>query len=193
MKKNKNLIDKIFVNEKQSYNLLFADFVKKIVCSYYDVDESLMNCKIRRREVVKCRQISMYLLKKHSNMSLTVLGGEFGKDHATVLHAVKTINNYLDWDKDLRIEIQELEKIVILKSGAMLKNYSIEKDFYFIDLSIFLSIKTNDNRSLILTGYSEEEAKEIMQKLGISAKIKAHFNKGMYVLEKHNENEENKD
>lgn len=190
MKNKKNLVDKILISETSSYNSLLAEFVKQMVCSYYGVDVSFMKYETRKREVVKCRHVSMYLLKKHSSMSLSVLGAEFNKDHATVLHAVRTINNYMEWDRDLRKEIQELEKIVLLKSSSMINNFSIEKDFYFIDLNIFLSAKVDEERSIILTGYSEEQAKEIMDKIGISSKIKTHTNKGMYVLEKLNKDEE---
>jgi len=50
----------------------------------------------RKREYVTARQISMTLSMKYSDKSLAVVGREHGdRDHATVLHAVKTINNLL--------------------------------------------------------------------------------------------------
>ena len=190
MKKNAKIIEKIFIESTSSYNKLLANFVKKIVCSYYGVEENLLGYKTRRREVVKCRQISMYLLKKHSMMSLSSIGLEFDKDHATVIHSNRTINAYLDWDKDLQKEINELEKVVLLKTSAMLNNFSIEKDFYYIDLNMFLSVKVQPEKSIIFSGYSELEVDNLMKELGIVAQIKAHKNKGMYVLEKYDKDEE---
>lgn len=65
----------------------------------------LKNVKCRRRDLVEARQISMYFIKKYSLLSLAAIGSIYvqkngkRKDHATVLHAVKTISGYLENDK----------------------------------------------------------------------------------------------
>jgi hypothetical protein len=57
----------------------------------------VMLAKTRKREIVGARQISMSLSKRFTKFSLAYIGKEHGgKDHATVLHAVKTIQNLLD-------------------------------------------------------------------------------------------------
>jgi hypothetical protein len=191
MKKN-SLHKKILNGSISSYNTMICGFVKEIVCSYYGVDSDKLNYECRKRELVKCKQISMYLIYKHLNMSLSKIGQEFNKNHATVIYSVKTISNYLDWDKDLKNEIDELEKIVLLKSNAMINNYSIDQNFYFIDLNEFSSIKPNKKQSIILVGYSDKEIDDFCIKNSFVSIVKKHINKGMYVLEK-NQNEENKD
>ncbi|MCF8339209.1 MAG: hypothetical protein K9I74_14625 [Bacteroidales bacterium] len=45
----------------------------------------------RKREIVEARQMAMYLYKKHTKFSTPVIGGKFGRDHATVLHAQKVM------------------------------------------------------------------------------------------------------
>jgi hypothetical protein len=193
MKNNKKqLHSKILEGSVQSYNAMVSEFVKEIVCSYFGIDSDSLNYNTRKREVVKCKQISMYLIHKNLNMSLSKIGRHFQKNHATVIHSVKTIKNYLEWDKDLKKEIDELEKLVIFKANAMISNYSIENNFYFIDLDNFSSIKVNKKQSLILVGYSDEEVDEFCKLNLIDNNSKKHTKKGMYILEK-NQNEENED
>ncbi len=53
-----------------------------------------MKSKTRKREIVQCRQLAMYFSKQMTKNSLAMIGKHCGnKDHATVLHACKTVNN----------------------------------------------------------------------------------------------------
>jgi chromosomal replication initiator protein len=71
----------------------------------------LMKSKTRKREIVQARQISMYFSKKLTKSSLASIGMQCGgKDHATVLHAFKTVNNLQDTDKHFRKYITDLDK-----------------------------------------------------------------------------------
>ncbi len=66
---------------------------------FLDIDD----CRIltRKREIVECRQLCMFFSKKLTKQSLRTIGWYFGrKDHATVLHAVKTIDNLIETDRD---------------------------------------------------------------------------------------------
>jgi hypothetical protein len=57
----------------------------------------------RKREYVEARQLSMTLSKKYSRYSLAIIGSHHGeRDHATVLHAIKTVNNLL-YTKDIEM------------------------------------------------------------------------------------------
>lgn len=190
MKKSKEIReinDKILKDSVSSYNAMLCQFVKEMVCTYYGVNSEALKQNSRKKEMVKCKQISMYLIKKHSNMSLESIGKEFGKNHATVIYSIKTISNYLEWDRDLVNEVDELEKIVILKSNAMINNFSIDKNFYYIDLNAFTSIKIDENKAILFAGYSEDEVNTIVEVLKIKANYKRHTNKGMYILEKNEE------
>jgi chromosomal replication initiator protein len=67
--------------------------------------------KTRKREVVQARQISMYFSKKMTKSSLASIGAHCGgKDHATVLHACRTVNNLQETDKHFRKYLEDLEK-----------------------------------------------------------------------------------
>ena len=70
------------------------EYIQKVVCDYFDLPIELMKSKTRKREVVQARQIAMYFAKKMTKSSLAKIGAHCGgKDHATVLHACRTVNN----------------------------------------------------------------------------------------------------
>ena len=71
----------------------------------------MLKSKTRKREVVQARQISMYFSKKMTKSSLASIGAHCGgKDHATVLHACRTINNLVETDKQFRTYVEDLDK-----------------------------------------------------------------------------------
>jgi chromosomal replication initiator protein len=70
-----------------------------------------MKSKTRKREVVQARQIAMYFSKNLTKASLASIGMHCGgKDHATVLHACRTVNNLMETDKRFKAYIEELSK-----------------------------------------------------------------------------------
>ena len=79
----------------------------------------------RKRELVQSRQLSMTILKEETTLSLAKIGAEYGKDHATVLHAVKTINNLMDTDKKLREKWTDL----FIRAHELFKVEKEEKTF----------------------------------------------------------------
>ncbi|MBQ7361069.1 MAG: chromosomal replication initiator protein DnaA [Bacteroidaceae bacterium] len=82
----------------------------KTVADYYNVEVDSVNTKSRKREIVLVRQTAMYLAKKHLDLSTSKIGYQIGRrDHATVLHACKTIANLLETDKQYRGELSEIE------------------------------------------------------------------------------------
>lgn len=86
-----------------------------IVSKYYNRNildnKTLTN---RKRENVMPRQISMYLIDKYVKTDLQYNGDFFKKDHATVIHAKKTINNLLEYNRDVVNQIREIEDIITL-------------------------------------------------------------------------------
>lgn len=68
----------------------------------------LARSKTRKQEVVIKRQLAMYILRKKSKMILSEIGDDFDRDHATVIHSVKEINNRLFWDKSFRENVNQI-------------------------------------------------------------------------------------
>lgn len=98
-------------NIKPKKNVAIKDVVK-IVSNYYSLEELSIYEKTRKKEIVKARQIIMYLLREDFNVSYPLIGQKLGgKDHTTVIHSYLKIKTDLKNDPQL---IQELEQIRIM-------------------------------------------------------------------------------
>jgi len=92
-------------------NVAIKDVVKTI-SDYYNLEESTVYEKTRRKEIVKARQVVMYLLREDFNVSYPLIGQKLGgKDHTTVIHSYLKIKEDLKNDPQL---LQEIEQIRIL-------------------------------------------------------------------------------
>ena len=89
------------------------DSIISKVCAHYNLDESAIHTKTRKREIVQVRQIAMYLAKKHTDHSSSKIGQLIGnRDHATVLHACKMVKDLIDVDKAFKAEVDEIETMI---------------------------------------------------------------------------------
>jgi chromosomal replication initiator protein len=108
----KKMIDKFIKNTSREISI---DFIQKIVCDYFGLPLESIGSKTRKREIVQARQLAMYFSKKLTKASLATIGLHCGnKDHATVLHACRTVNNLMDTDKQFRNYVEELDKKISL-------------------------------------------------------------------------------
>lgn len=102
------LINKLVKNSKRELSI---EYISKVVCDYFNMPVDSLQTKTRKREIVQARQIAMYFSKSLTKFSLASIGAQIGsKDHATVLHACKTVNNLKDTDKNFRVFVDEIEK-----------------------------------------------------------------------------------
>ena len=92
-----------------------VQMIQEIVCKYFNLEQSVIQTNSRKREIVQARQITMYLAKKYTDSSFSHIGKIVGKkDHATVLHACKTIKDQIETSKSFRSSVEEIE--VLLKN-----------------------------------------------------------------------------
>jgi len=104
----KEMIDKLIKNTKREISI---DYIQKVVCNYYNIGLEQLQSKTRKREIVQARQVAMFFSKSMTKSSLATIGSQIGgKDHATVLHACKTVNNLIETDKRFRLQVDEIEK-----------------------------------------------------------------------------------
>lgn len=104
----KRMIDKFVKNTTREISI---DYIQKVVCDYFDMSLEAINSKTRKREIVQARQLAMFFSKKHTKNSLATIGLHCGnKDHATVLHACRTVNNLVETDKQFRGYVEEINK-----------------------------------------------------------------------------------
>ena len=103
----KQMIDKFVKNTAREVSI---DYIQKVVSDYFDLPVELMKSKTRKREIVQARQLAMYFSKKLTKSSLANIGLHCGgKDHATVLHACKTVNNLMETDKQFKKYVADLD------------------------------------------------------------------------------------
>ena len=94
------------------------DYITKIVCEYYSVDENKVREKNRRKEVVLARQVAMFLSKQLTKSSLKTIGLHFGgRDHSTVIHAQSTIEDMIKQDTHLADVISSLKNKIELSAA----------------------------------------------------------------------------
>ena len=86
--------------------------VIKTVAEFYNIEEQLIYDKTRKKEVIKPRQIIMYILREEFGISYPAIGDKLGgRDHTTVMHSCEKIKNDIKNDEILTQEINQLRSI----------------------------------------------------------------------------------
>lgn len=86
------------------------DDIQKLVADHYKVRLPDLKSKTRTKPLVTARQVAMFLVKKHLDKSLVDIGRSFGgKDHTTVMNALRRIEDQLNKDSEIKRDIEELE------------------------------------------------------------------------------------
>ncbi len=107
----RQMIDRFVKNTSKEITI---DYIQKVVCDHYGLPIDQIHAKTRKREIVQARQVAMYFAKKHTKSSLATIGQQCGnKDHATVLHACKTISNLIDTDKEFKASLNRIDQKLI--------------------------------------------------------------------------------
>ena len=97
------------LNEEHQKDLSFDD-IQRAVATYFDLRMTDMSSKRRPRSVATPRQIAMFLCRKLTRSSLPEIANSFGKTHATVVHACKTIQDRIQVEDELRNAVREITR-----------------------------------------------------------------------------------
>ncbi len=110
LQNSKNLLSDILsVNQK----IISINIIQKKVSSYFNLQLSDMTSSRRSINIARPRQIAMFLCKALTSFSYPEIGKAFGgKDHSTVIHAVKKIEILLDDDQKLKKQISDLKESI---------------------------------------------------------------------------------
>lgn len=104
----KNLIKN---NIKPKKNVSVKDVVK-VISDFYNIEEASIYEKTRRKEIVRARQMVMYILREDFNVSYPLIGQKLGgKDHTTVIHSFSKIKNDLKTNSQLQQELEQIRSI----------------------------------------------------------------------------------
>lgn len=94
---------------KPKKQVSIEDVVKKI-SEFYNLDDSIIYDKTRRKEIVRARQIIMYILREEFNISFPLIGQKLGgKDHTTVIHSCEKVKKDLENDQVLAKELEDIK------------------------------------------------------------------------------------
>lgn len=105
----KNLIK----TEKRPTKNLSVKEVVKIVAGFYNIEEEHIYNKTRKKEVVRPRQVVMYILREIFEVSYPSIGQKLGgRDHTTVMHSCDKVKHDLKIDAELANEINELKTLL---------------------------------------------------------------------------------
>ncbi len=103
----KHIVSKIIKVEKKT---LSPELIIQYIANFLHISEKAMKAKTRKHDVVVARQIAMYFIKKITNLNLKAIGKIFNRDHATVIHAIKTVENMCDVDVNFRNMIDDIKR-----------------------------------------------------------------------------------
>ncbi len=99
-------------NVKPKKTVAVKDVVR-IIAEFYDIKEESIYEKTRHKEVIKPRQVIMYLLREDFNISYPLIGQKLGgRDHTTVIHSCEKIKNEIKQDQALLEEIGQIRSLL---------------------------------------------------------------------------------
>ena len=105
----KNLIK----NNTRPKKMIAAKDIIKIIADHYNIDEMSIYDKTRRKEVVRPRQIAMYILREDCAASYPSIGQKLGgRDHTTVIHSCEKIKHELKTDPTLMQELTQIRALL---------------------------------------------------------------------------------
>lgn len=96
--------------EQENQTALTIEGIQRMVAEYYDIRLGDMTSKQRPQNIAFPRQVAMYLCREMTEQSLPAIGNAFGRNHATVLHAHRTVGTKMKGDAGLRQTILSLQQ-----------------------------------------------------------------------------------
>lgn len=96
--------------EQENQTALTIEGIQRMVAEYYDIRLGDMTSKQRPQNIAFPRQVAMYLCREMTDQSLPAIGNSFGRNHATVLHAHRSVGSKMKTDAGLRQAILSLQQ-----------------------------------------------------------------------------------
>ena len=96
--------------EQENQTALTIEGIQRMVAEYYDIRLGDMTSKQRPQNIAFPRQVAMYLCREMTDQSLPAIGNGFGRNHATVLHAHRSVGGKMKKDSGLRQTILSLQQ-----------------------------------------------------------------------------------
>lgn len=106
-------VKELIKNNIKPKKILSIKEVAEIVSNFYNINEKNLYEKTRKKEVVKPRQVIMYLLREDFSISYPYIGQKLGgRDHTTVIHAYEKIKNEIKASERLQHEVEQIRNLL---------------------------------------------------------------------------------
>ncbi|MFA6295641.1 MAG: chromosomal replication initiator protein DnaA [Candidatus Paceibacterota bacterium] len=110
---NLNEIKSLLKNSAKPKKIVLIKDIVKIISDFYNIDEDSIYNKTRRKEVVRPRQVLMYILREDFNISFPSIGEKLGgRDHTTVIHSYEKMKLEIKTDTVLAEEINHVRSML---------------------------------------------------------------------------------
>ena len=98
---------------QRTHRRITIDEIQQKVAEHYSLKSSELNSERRSQDIARPRQIAMYLAKRLTNRSMPEIGRKFGgRDHTTVMHAVKRVQGLRESDEGVGRDVQTLQRML---------------------------------------------------------------------------------
>ena len=109
----KKVLKDIVQNAEPELNV---DQIQKVTAKHFDFTLEDLKCKTRKKDIVVARQVAMYLAKEYTRNALKVIGYHFGgRDHTTVIHAVKCVHEMMNKRPQINDDIRQIKQKLKIK------------------------------------------------------------------------------
>ncbi|MEX0930383.1 MAG: chromosomal replication initiator protein DnaA [Candidatus Paceibacterota bacterium] len=106
-------VKQVIKNTEKPKKTMSAEEVIKTIANYYNIDEQAIYQKTRRKEVIKPRQLIMYIMREDFSSSYPSIGQKLGgRDHTTVIHSCEKIREELKTDTALHQELNQIRALM---------------------------------------------------------------------------------
>ena len=180
------------VNGQDTHSDKVCALIKTIISNYYQLPLDIYESKSRVRQVIRLKQASVYFMRKLlPKATLHYIGNQMMYDHATVLHCLKKVNQFLE-TKDLETteDIRKINEMVELKHEAIMFGKEAEKGFYHISLDKCTSLKLPNGQAMVFSGMLPNQIaviREFLEKhYAIPLPTRKHTKTGLFILERLN-------
>lgn len=112
-KLNLNEVKSLIKGNSKPKKMVSIDELVKLVADFYNIDPEAISDKTRKKEVVRPRQVTMYLLREDFSSTYPTIGEKLGgRDHTTVIHSCEKVKNDLKEDNLLAQQIEQIRSML---------------------------------------------------------------------------------
>lgn len=110
---NINEIKNILKNNSKPKKTVNIKDLAKVMCDFYNISEDIISNKTRKKDIVKPRQLMMYILREDYGVSFPLIGEKLGgRDHTTVIHSYEKIKEDIKKDPNLSGELEQIRTML---------------------------------------------------------------------------------